>query len=414
MTNVEAQAIKPTSRPERIKELDIIRGFALFGVLLVNTAMFNTTLMSKSAMGAPLTNPWNVGVFSDKLAALFIQLFGEGKFYTIFSFLFGLGFCIFMERAEAKGCSSKKLFRRRSFFLLLFGVLNFSLVWYGDILHVYGIVGFLLMLFINRSTKTIRNWIIGLLIFSTVIFFGFILLNSLGSALLPPQMLEAQEASVKAMAEKSVEIYQDGSFLDIVGYRLSFESIFILMNLVFLMPKILGMFLIGLYVGKRKIFSDIEGNMELIRKTWRIGGVVGIIATLTYALIQSEVIPFNQILSAPIITFFKEIATVSLSLFYITSLIQLSRKDSFKKLLSPLSYMGQMALTNYLVQCITLSLIFYGHGLGLVYRIGVSLGVLITLAIYIAQIFISKIWLSKFKYGPFEWVWRYLTYKGVV
>ncbi|WP_425445878.1 DUF418 domain-containing protein [Dethiothermospora halolimnae] len=410
MTNTNLQVIKPVSKKERIKELDIIRGFALFGVLLVNMAMFNSTLFIEAIEGSALSSPLELTNFADKFGAFFIKIVGEGKFYTIFSFLFGLGFYIFMGRAEMKGFSSKKLFLRRSFFLLLFGVLHFSLVWYGDILHTYAIIAFLLVCFRNKGLKSIKKWIIILLIVSTLLMSLGMLLNDLSSEALSPKTYKEQMDTMESLAKESINLYQDGSFFEIVRYRVTVEWPRMLMSLIVIIPKILAMFLIGLYVGKRKIFNDITGNMPLIKRTWKIGGIIGGIATVIYTFIELSIISIDPILSSGVVTFFKEIATVFLSLFYITSLILLYRKNIFKKILNPLRYLGQMSLTNYLVQCILCSLIFYGHGLGLINKIGISVGILLTFVIYFSQIIISKLWLGKFRYGPFEWIWRRLTY----
>ncbi|WP_244272725.1 DUF418 domain-containing protein [Natronincola peptidivorans] len=407
---MKSQGIKPVSSKERMIELDIIRGFALFGVLLVNIVMFNTTLFSKVATTAPLSDPLQLQTFSDKISALFIQIFAEGKFYTIFSFLFGLGFYVFMERVEMKELPPNKLFRRRLLFLFLFGILHFSLVWYGDILHVYGFVGLFLMLFRKRSLKTIKIWIVILLVLSTLIFSGFTFLNEWFTASLDGESLIAQEKALNDLMEKSIEVYKNGNFLQVVNYRLTQELPFVAMNLVFLIPKILGMFLIGLYAGKKGVFKDVTGNLDLIKKTWRAGGIIGGGATILYVLLQLNQTTINPFMYASAVTALKEMATVLLSLFYITSLLLLLRKEKYNSILHPLRYMGQLALTNYLVQCILCSLIFYGYGLGLLNEAGVATGVLITFVIYGGQLVFSKKWLEKFRYGPFEWIWRRLTY----
>lgn len=413
MVNSDLHKALPTSKGERIRELDIIRGFALFGVLLVNLAMFNTTFFSQVVSEGALNNPLGLDLLSERISALFIQIFGEGKFYTIFSFLFGLGFYIFIERAEGKGIASRKLFARRSFFLFLFGILHFSLVWYGDILHVYGLIAFLLLLFKNSSLKAVRNWIIVLLVASTLLLSLSTMLNAMTKELLSAEIYEAQMQSYRTMADESIKIYQNGSFGEIVRYRVGKEAPFAAMNLIFIIPKILGMFLIGLYVGKRRIFNDIEGNLPFIKKAWRAGGIIGVTSTLIYVLIQFNAISLNPILAATLFQMFKEVATVFLSMFYITSLVLLYRKANFKAILSPFGYMGQMALTNYLVQCTIASLLFYGHGLGLINKVGISVGILFTALIYTMQIVTSRLWLERFKYGPFEWLWRRLTYGGL-
>ncbi|ACB84336.1 DUF418 domain-containing protein [Natranaerobius thermophilus] len=154
MNKISMSAHTPISEKNRISEIDIIRGVALFGVLLVNVVAFNFTLPAHLQGVTPLTNPLHLGSAIDRLSAVFIQLFAEGKFYTIFSFLFGLGFYIFISRAEEKGLDSRKLFKRRMLALLGFGILHLILVWYGDILHVYALGGFLLVLFRNKSERS--------------------------------------------------------------------------------------------------------------------------------------------------------------------------------------------------------------------------------------------------------------------
>lgn len=412
MENIKENSVKPISTKERIKELDLVRGFALFGVLLVNIAMINTTLFTKFVSAAPLSKPLELDGILNRMAALFIQVFAEGKFYTIFSFLFGLGFYIFMDRAAKKHPKSNRLFLRRSFFLLLFGILHFSLVWYGDILHVYGIIGFILLLFKNSSLKTVKIWIIILLILSTFIYSSFAFLNALASHLMGDEFIAQQTVPMYEQMYESIEVYESGSFIDIVSYRLKYEAGPTFSNLIFIIPKILGMFLIGLYVGKKGILKNIQENLPYISSVWVKTGIIGFLATVIYSLMKYNLIPVSSLISAPTVKISEEVATVFLSLFYITSLVLLWQKPRFKKFLTPLTYMGQMALTNYLVQCILASFIFYGYGLGLLNKIGVATGVLITFIIYGIQLIYSKPWLEKYKYGPFEWIWRKLTYGG--
>ena len=166
MTGGATQLLKPVSAGERIRELDIVRGFALFGVLLVNIVMFNSTTYAEVT-----TNSVQQG-FPDRLTAFIVQVFAVGNFYTIFSFLFGLGFYVFMERAEDKGLSAEQFFKRRALFLVLFGVLHYVLVWRGDVLHAYGVIGLLLLRFRSKSLKSLGKWIIVLLLLSTIALSG--------------------------------------------------------------------------------------------------------------------------------------------------------------------------------------------------------------------------------------------------
>ncbi|MEZ2661639.1 DUF418 domain-containing protein, partial [Aneurinibacillus aneurinilyticus] len=150
--------ITPISKGERMITLDIIRGFALLGIFLVNMPTFHSPDFIRQLYDLP-QNLSSV----DKVVNLFFSLFIQTKFYTIFSFLFGLGFYVFMNRVEQKGLKVYRLFSRRLLILFLFGFLHLIFLWYGDVLHAYAIVGFALSLFYKRSNKVILGWAFGLL-----------------------------------------------------------------------------------------------------------------------------------------------------------------------------------------------------------------------------------------------------------
>ncbi len=402
--------IKPVSKKERIIELDVIRGFALLGVLLVNILWFSATFFMEMTSTSPVMDPMGQAGIFNQISALFILLFAESKFYTIFSFLFGLGFYIFMERAEQKTSSPNKLFLRRTLFLFLFGLLHYTLVWFGDILQIYGATGLLLLFFRNRQLKTIKRWIVGLLIISTLVICGSALLDSMSPMLMGEQAFDAYETGMQQMTAESIKTYQDGSYLEIVNYRLQNETFYRIMGYVFQVPKVLALFLMGLYAGKARVFSNLSSKLGKVRKLWTIGGIFGTLATVIYVVIKLKIIMVNPVLASTLDSLVKEIGSVFLALFYITTLILLYHNKQYKKLVMPLRYVGKMALTNYLSQCVILSVIFYGHGLALNNRVGAGICLVIAIVIYSAQIVTSKAWLSNFKYGPCEWVWRRLTY----
>ncbi len=410
MNTLGIQQHKPISKKERIFELDIIRGFALIGVLLVNMFAFNTTFFNETFATTLLKNPLVANGILNKTIAIVVQLFAEGKFYTIFSCLFGLGFYIFMDRAEKKDLSSRKLFLRRTIFLYIFGLVHYTLVWWGDILHVYGLIGFLLIFFKNCQVKTIKRWIIALLTVSTILTAGFTLLGEMAPLAMEAEAMEAQGHYFNSMVKDSITLYQNGSLLETIQYRLTRETGYRVMGLIVQIPKILGMFLIGLYIGKKGIFNDLDGHRGIIRKTWQISGVIGGLTTLISIMMLFSLIPIAPLFSSSVAILFKEIGTIFLSIFYMTSIVRLMKRPAVAKILMPLRYVGQMALTNYLTQCVFGSLIFYGHGLGLVQKVGPVTCVLLTVVIFGVQIPFSKHWLGKNQYGPCEWGWRRLTY----
>jgi len=404
--SIKHQPIKGASR---IKEIDIVRGFALFGVLLVNVVYFSSiTLESLTSGVTPLSNPLMLTSSLDRISAIIIQLFGEGKFYTIFSFLFGLGFYIFIQRAEEKGLSAKHLFNRRLITLLIFGLLHLFLVWYGDILHAYALGGFILLRFRNKSIKYIKRWIIILLIISTVIA----ILKSASPIAIDTHFNYENYFSYNKGVTNSFNIYGSGNYFETIKYRAVNEIPYVLIYLLFIIPKTLAMFLLGVICGKLNIFNKLNENYTFIKKGWIITGALGLTTTIICIIFGYFYLP-NLMISSLVFGLFYEMGTVFLSLFYIASLLLLMKRKIYFKIFAPLEGVGRMALTNYLVQCILCSFIFYGHGLGLISRIGIFQGVIFTLALFGLQIITSNIWFKYYNFGPFEWVWRKLTYSNI-
>ncbi|SDK11522.1 DUF418 domain-containing protein [Natronincola ferrireducens] len=409
MHDSNSAQLQPVSEQSRVKEIDIIRGFALFGVLLVNVVFFSYVTIDSLTSGIHvLSYPLNLSNSTDRILAIFIKLFAEGKFYTIFSILFGLGFYIFIKKVEEKGFSPKSLFRRRLLLLMLFGVLNLFLVWFGDILHVYALIGFILLAFRNKSIKSLKRWIVILLIISTLLM----TISTPSPLALRSHFGDVDYFSYSERVERSFDIYENGSYFEIIRFRITNDLPFVLISLLFTIPKILGMFLIGLLLAKLKIFHDIKGNLHLIKKMWKTTGALSVLSTLICIIMGYIFLP-SLVVASLFFGLFFELGTVFLSLFYITSLLLLLRKDTFIKILAPLQWVGRMALTNYLVQCILCSFVFYGQGLGLITNMGILAGVLFTVVIFSLQVIFSKVWFDYYKFGPLEWVWRKYTYSKV-
>ncbi|SME20849.1 hypothetical protein BACERE00191_03854 [Bacillus pacificus] len=225
------------SQGERIHSIDIIRGIAVLGIFLVNWPVI-----------AGIDSRDITGIYEgiDSYIRLFYDMFIQTKFYTIFSFLFGLGFYIFMTRAEAKTDRPKTLFVRRLLILLLFGFLHYVLLWDGDILHTYAITGFFLFLFYKREPRTILIWSIVLLSFMQL----FSLLGSLLMLIVPVEELGLSTAIMPL----------ENWGLQITDRFHSFYSEAISNSLIML-PETLGLFLLGLYAGKKDIFRRAKELM---------------------------------------------------------------------------------------------------------------------------------------------------------
>ncbi|WP_373894235.1 DUF418 domain-containing protein [Virgibacillus sp. CBA3643] len=395
---------------ERIHSLDIIRGFAIFGILLANMVAFKTltfTDIEPFINGTTLPEGLvNAG------ATLFTDTFIVGKFYPMFSMLFGLGFHIFYQRLKDKEIPPRAVFYRRLVFLLVLGLFHLFFIWSGDILHVYAITGFLLPLFFHRAGKTLIFWIIGLLLIASLVTGAFMMVSGLGLHYsMDEGMLSAAE--MKQETEAGSAIMSNGNLGEILSYRITNEALPLLMQVLFIIPSILPLFLIGLYMGKKKMFQDVEKN----RKKWKVLFLVGLIVGMPLTLL-GVAIAYNGLGLPAYLTqgLYQGINMVSgpfLMLFYVSAIVLLLQSGKIQQLLMPFASVGRMALTNYLLQSIIAVGLFYGYGAGLFGQVSSGVGFLLALVIYMLQVFMSHFYLKRFKQGPMEWLWRKWTYGGI-
>lgn len=390
----------PVQPSERISELDVIRGLALFGILMVNMSFFKYPVFFDR-----YPSSFEPGI--DQLGAWFIQLFFTGKFYAIFSFLFGLGFYIFMDRTLAKGLELVPLYRRRLFALLVFGAIHLFLIWSGDILFTYALVGFILLKFRHKPLEAIRKWIIGLFSVSLILNFLFGLIAGVG------ELFAGDKYAVimKEMIDGALPVYREGSFFELVAFRVINEVPYIILSLFVWIPAVLAFFLCGFYAGKRGIFQDIAAHIPLLKRIRNIGLPVGALLLLVYVLVETGVWPVGVLLRPALLAASNYMASIFIFPSYLAMIVLAMQKDFCKRLLSPLAAAGRMALTNYLSQTLICIFLFYGIGLGLYGKVTVMQGIAITVAIYLVQVVWSNLWFKAFRYGPMEWLWRMLTYK---
>jgi uncharacterized protein len=394
----------PVSSEERIKFLDALRGFAVFGILLANIHVFSGYTWLSAERKAQL---WSVK--ADQVSTFLMHFLVEGKFYSLFSFLFGLGFAIQMMRAQKRGVPFVPLFRRRLFILLLIGFAHAFFIWTGDILAVYAMTAFLLIPFRKRRDKTLLIWAGALLLFPILQYS----LMVLGASMQPPSAPDPNaQAQRDNMMNWLINTMSTGSYFDILKVN-TLGVLFRYMDLFYTsrFPKVLAMFLLGFYAGRREIFQNIHLHLDLARRVlwWGLG--VGLTFNLLLAVLM-ETHDYYQTSPLGILqTFAYAIGVPALCLCYIAALTLLWQKPRGRKMLSLLTPVGRMALTNYLLQSVICVLIFYGYGLGYFGRVGAALALALAVGIFLVQIPLSALWLKYFRYGPVEWVWRQLTYR---
>jgi uncharacterized protein len=398
---------EPVRAAERIETLDALRGGALFGILTVNMALFSWPFY-KVMVAAP---QW-AGV--DRWSDLAVRLLAEGKFYPLFSFLFGVGAAIQMDRAEARGASFGSRYTRRLLVLLGIGLIHAFLLWEGDILVLYAVTGFLVLPFRNCRPRTVLLWAGILLLAPAVLCGGFSLLLGLGS-LIPEvshvldHQFQGSNLHMAALTERNLEVFANGSFGEICGMRAR-NVLTIYSSSWFAAPTVLGMFLLGLTAWRRGIFREVEGQSGLIRRVTLVGWAVGLPLNLVCAAItlgrDGDGFEVAQFISAAILA----IGGPALSLAYAGTLTLLLRRESWQRVLRPVAAAGRMGLSNYLLQSLICTTIFYSYGLGWYGSVGRTGGLGLALVIYASQLGWSVWWLRHFRFGPAEWLWRSATY----
>jgi uncharacterized protein len=306
---------------------------------------------------------------------------------------------------ERGGERFEGVYLRRMSGLLVFGAIHAFLIWWGDILLIYAAAGFLLLLFCRSSDD-------GLLVWSAVLYF-FPALPAVASIFMMPgdPAEPARTALTGEAIRAATEIYSQGGFVQIVAQRwqdwVEFNS-----SAPILVPRILAMFLFGMWVWRSGLFQRTEEHLPLLRKIWKWSLWVGLLGNVAYAVGDGVLQPdptqaggWNSALWLVGL-----VAVPALSLFYAISVVLLFRKPAWRGVLMPFAAVGRLALTNYLMQGLIASLIFYGYGLGLFGAVDPLSGLGLALGVYGAQILFSIAWSRVFRFGPLEWIWRCATY----
>lgn len=393
--------IQPTIN-QRFDILDALRGFALFGICLANIAVFSGWV----AMPPPVKQNMAYADAYD----LFLAMTIDGRFYTIFSFLFGMGFALQLERlTKANGNAS--IYLRRLFFLLLIGLGHVFILWQGDILALYAIMGFCLFLLRGLSDKVVL--LVGLLCLLLPII-GYALFWQLG---LDPDAGFYERASRALGGDGSLPYFFQGFALNqsTTEWGVFYEtqmglSHFRVGYLIdsWRIPKVLGIMLIGMWAGRQLVKGQLVENIKLQKRTLLIGLVVGIPASIWLWKLGGLSIFSSHSMGGLLSVLAYTLAVFPMGFAYVAAFALLWHKAPHA--LSFFAAPGRMALTNYLGQTIICIVIFYGIGFGLGIKYSPLTLIILPIVIIVFQAMLSKWWLKRFKFGPAEWVWRCLTY----
>lgn len=394
----ESSLLNPVAENERMHILDALRGFAILGIFFVNLIYFSgyKYLAVEDIPGYGFAT-------SDYYGSFLIELLAHGKFYSLFSFLFGLGFAIQLDRTSRKGLSFLPLYMRRLFILFLIGLLHTFLIWQGDILTVYAIAALLLIPFRNLSNRIIITAAI-LLIMSPIFFYAFMMQTGviLGNDL----AMLGIELTDKWNIPDSDIVFTSGGFKAFFISKIP-NTLFRYSNLLFdsRFPKLWGLFLIGFYFGRNKIFTNPAAYKSLFKKIFIYCGIVGLSLNLIGTLYKEQLSAYPISEKGLYATILEVFGVHPLAMAYMAgfTLLYISfRKNNVLDWMAPV---GRMALTNYLMQSVIGVFVFYNVGLGLG-PVGPTVFIPFAFLIFFIQVQVSRWWLSQFKYGPVEWLWR--------
>ncbi|WP_345808874.1 DUF418 domain-containing protein [Bacillus safensis] len=379
---------QPMSLRERVHFLDIVRGFALMGIILVNYF-----LIVDSAKGFDM--------LSNDVFHNLVNWFASGKFITLFSFLFGVGFMIFMDRAAQKVDSPNKLFARRLTILLGFGLLHLTFVWIGDILAYYAVAGFLLLFFYKRTAKTILYWLITLFVIQLLTPFFTMLLNTISSG----------SSGKPDFADFELISHNSLTYLASIGDRWT-DMVTMASGSFSTVYSMFFMFLLGVYFVKMEFFKNMEAKKAIWNRIWIIFAIAFLITQ--GSTIITAVNPFENTLWMNIASALEQNGGLTGSMFYMSTLAMLFlHVPQLRGALMVFTKVGRMSLTCYLLHSIIGTMLFLKYGAGLADHLQPAGTFMIGLGVYVFLLLFSTLWLKRFKYGPMEFIWRQLTYGKV-
>lgn len=392
---------RPTGEGERLLGLDVLRGFALFGVMLVNVEFwFRTTPLRLAQASA---RPQGL---ADRVVDVLLPVLFEGRFMGLFALLFGAGLAAQAERAAARGGGGAGFLARRLGVLFLLGVLHVLLLWSGDILHLYAIVGLVLWaVVLRRRPRTLAVALVAVLVLPIVIATAVSIARPAGA----PPPATPDDPALAARIDALVQTVRHGSWTEIARARLQ-EYVEFLPKRGFALGSSLLMASIGVLAWKTGALARPHEHRRALRWSLIVGFTFGLGQAALHTAIRlapalGAITPLRRLVANCLFA-----AQASAVLAYAAAVLLLLEQPRTRRLLLPLAAAGRMALTNYLLQSVIGSLVFFGFGLGLYDRLGLTAGALLVVAVYLGQVALSNAWLRRFRFGPVEWAWRSLAY----
>ena len=418
--------IKPVTETQRIESLDVLRGFALLGILLLNIIGFGLLSPSYSNPGFDLVgaSSWNIATYVG------IELLAEGAMRGLFSILFGAGIVLFASGESGKGAW---LHYKRTFWLMVFGLINaYLLLWNGDILVTYALAGAVLFLFRNLSPRSLAISAGLFFVLISLVYAGFSF--GLSEARVAAEQVAASDsqASLPEELRRGAEAWHDfesdwdpdqaamsdelaarrGSYGSAFKWNLvKNEEVYTLLVPLFLFWDALAMMLLGMSLYKYGVLRGDRSSAFYI-KLMTFGFLVGV-SFNSYEIYRAIASNYDILETFAQLQWSYHFGRLGLSLGYIGLLLSCINSGLLAVLKARLAAVGRMALTNYLLQSFICGLIFTGGGFALLGELERFELYPMVIAIWIFQLWISPLWLRYYRFGPAEWLWRALTYGQV-
>jgi uncharacterized protein len=403
--------IEPTQEGERAALLDSLRGFSLFGVCIANIL---TGFSWWHENGIEKLVPRYL-LPTDGAAEFLTMMFVDGKFYSLFSLLFGLGFALQLQRAEKRGGDALPTYKRRLRVLMGIGFLHLALLWTGDILLFYALMGLVLIRLRGIEDRKLVRWVV-ILVLLPIPFALPLVISPALSLGTPFYIMASVVAKGLGMNVESPTIALDTILshrwidllkLNTVGMWFRFGGLFYISRPF----KVLAMFLLGMLVGRHRVWERLDEFAPLLRRIAKWSFALGIpmcAALAAWAQFAPKAGgPAHELIE----TVFYALGVAPLAIGYAAGFALLWRNERWRSILSVLAPTGRMALTSYLTQSIIGVTVFYGIGFGLAGRVGPTYFIPMALAILAVQTVFATWWLKRYRFGPMEWIWRSITYR---
>jgi len=393
----------PIPAGERIEVLDTIRGFALLGIFIMNMPAFNTSLFV-GFDAALWPHWWDHGTETVR------DVIFSGKFNSMFSMLFAIGFTIQLGRLQVRDPEhATRIYLRRLFWLFVFGAVHACVFWAGDVLHMYALLGLVLL-----ALRRVPDRAIVALIIACLLYPAFREALRLMSAT-PEDMRAVIELTQQAVSADNAA-FGHGDFWDTARRSTEVTLIYYMnplrLGIVSGYIQFLTTVLLGLLLGRHQFFQNLAAHLPLVRRIqwWALG--IGIVCGSTYvAWREFDVNPMEPGIGRIMAGTGYVFGRVAIMIFYVATIARAACNERWRLRLAPITVAGRMPLSNYLLQTLIGVVLFYHWGLGLWGKVGPALDLVLAVAIFfVIQVPLTRWWLSRFQQGPMEYLWRVLTY----